>query len=67
MIIRSGGTEVGIVTSGAPSPTLGQCIAMGFVNKDLTPLGTALQVDTGKGTLDAKVVAMPFYKAPKPA
>jgi aminomethyltransferase len=67
MIIRSGGTEVGIVTSGAPSPTLGQCIAMGFVNRDLTPLGTALQVDTGKGTLDAKVVAMPFYKAPKPA
>lgn len=67
MIIRSGGNEVGIVTSGAPSPTLGQCIAMGFVNKDLTPLGTALQVDTGKGTLDAKVVAMPFYKAPKPA
>lgn len=67
MIIRSGGNEVGIVTSGAPSPTLGQCIAMGFVNKDLTPLGTALQVDTGKGTLDAKVVAMPFYKSPKPA
>jgi len=67
MLIRSGNSEVGIVTSGAPSPTLGQCIAMGFVNRDLTPVGTALQVDTGKGLLEAKVVPMPFYKAPKPA
>lgn len=68
MVIRdAAGTEVGVVTSGAPSPTLGQCIAMGFVDAALTPLGTALRVDTGKGVLDAKVVALPFYKAPKPA
>lgn len=67
MIIRSGGKEVGVVTSGAPSPTLGTCIAMGIVDKECLPLGTKLQVDTGKGTLEAQVVAMPFYKAPKPA
>jgi aminomethyltransferase len=66
MIVRSDGKEVGIITSGAPSPTLGKCIAMGFVDRALHAVGTSLQIDTGKGTLDAKIVPMPFYKAPKP-
>lgn len=67
MIVKQGAKDVGVVTSGCPSPTLGRCIAMAFVDREQQPLGTSLQVDTGKGTLDAKVVAMPFYKAPKPA
>lgn len=66
MVIRSGGSEVGVVTSGAPSPTLNACVAMGFVDRALAAHGTALQVDTGKGLLEAKVVPMPFYKAAKP-
>jgi aminomethyltransferase len=67
MPIKSGGggAEVGMVTSGCPSPTLGKCIAMGFVDRARTEPGTALQVETGKGPLDAKVVKLPFYKAPK--
>lgn len=66
MKIMQGGKEVGVVTSGCPSPTLGTCIAMGFVDRGLRDLGTALEVDTGKGMLPAKVVALPFYKAAKP-
>jgi glycine cleavage system aminomethyltransferase T len=62
---------VGVVTSGCPSPTLGEklngCIAMGFVDRDSRELGSELEVDTGKGVLSAKVAALPFYKAPKPA
>lgn len=64
-IVRQGGREVGIVTSGCPSPTLERCIAMAIVEKDLTAEGTALEVDTGRGVLSASVTAMPFYKAPK--
>jgi aminomethyltransferase len=67
MVIRSNGREVGVVTSGCPSPTLGMSIAMGFVSREAGAVGTALEVDTGKGSLPAKVVPMPFYKAPKPA
>lgn len=67
MIIRQNGTEVGVVTSACPSPTLGKCIAMGFLNKELNANGTALEIDTGKGMLPAVVTSMPFYKAPKPA
>lgn len=65
MVLRSGSKEVGVVTSGAPSPTLDRCIAMGFLDRDLTAVGTAVQVDTGKGVLEAQVAALPFYKAPK--
>jgi aminomethyltransferase len=64
-IVKSGTKEVGKVTSGCPSPTLGRSIAMAFVDRELIQPGTALQVDTGKGVLEAKVAALPFYKAPK--
>ena len=61
----AGGREVGVVTSGCPSPTLGTWIAMAFVDRERTPVGTALGVDTGRGLLEAKVVPLPFYKREK--
>jgi aminomethyltransferase len=65
MVIRSGGKDVGVITSGCPSPTLGKCIAMGFLDVALHTPGTAVEVDSGKGTLPAAVAPLPFYKAPK--
>ncbi|MEZ6162836.1 MAG: glycine cleavage T C-terminal barrel domain-containing protein [Phycisphaerales bacterium] len=65
MPILLNGTEVGIVTSGCASPTLGKSIAMGFVPSDKSELGTAFEIDAGRATLPAKVVQLPFYKAPK--
>lgn len=64
-IVAQGGREVGVVTSGCPSPTLERCIAMAVVDKDLTAAGTKVEIDTGRGVLEATVAAMPFYKAPK--
>ena len=63
--IKSGGTDVGIVTSACLSPTLGYPIAMGFVDQNKMAEGTALQVDTGRAVLEGKIVKLPFYKAPK--
>jgi len=65
MEIKQGGKTVGVVTSGCPSPTLGKCIAMGFLDKDLHAVGTKVEIDTGKGVLEAAVTTMPFYKAAK--
>jgi aminomethyltransferase len=65
MKITQGGQEVGVVTSGCPSPTLGRCIAMGFLDTALHALGTPVEIDSGKGPLAATVTAMPFYKAAK--
>lgn len=65
--VTAGGREIGVVTSGCLSPTLGKVLAMAFLDRDQIALGTAATVDTGRGLLEAKVVPMPFYKAPKPA
>ncbi len=64
-VVKIGDKEVGVVTSGCLSPTLEKVIAMAFVDKDKAAVGTALQVDIGRGVLEAKIVPMPFYKAPK--
>jgi aminomethyltransferase len=65
MSVKSGDRAVGVVTSGCPSPTLGRCIAMAFLDQELLEPGTPVRVDTGRGELEAKVVKLPFYKAPK--
>jgi len=64
MLVRHDGKEVGVVTSGCPSPTLGTCIAMGFLDKGLLAVGTQLQIDSGRGELPATVTPLPFYKRP---
>jgi aminomethyltransferase len=65
MPILTGGKQVGVVTSGCPSPTLGVCIAMGLVDAAAHEIGRAYEIDTGRGTLPATSVALPFYKATK--
>ncbi len=66
MKILVGGKQVGTVSSGCLSPTLGYPVAMGFVDiGPATELGTAVQVDSERGLFEGKVVKMPFYSAPK--
>lgn len=62
--VCDGGREVGKVTSGTMSPTLGKSIAMAYVNSDLSKAGQKLGVDLGGKTVDAFVVPLPFYKKP---
>ncbi|HWB20731.1 MAG TPA: glycine cleavage system aminomethyltransferase GcvT [Phycisphaerales bacterium] len=64
MKVMIGGKDAGVVTSGCLSPTLGKAIAMAYVEPAHTAVGTAVQIDLGKVTAEAKVVPMPFYKAP---
>lgn len=56
------GQEVGVVTSGAPSPTLGHPVAMAYVTPEVSAPGTDLAVDV-RGRLEpVRVVALPFYR-----
>jgi aminomethyltransferase len=62
--IVSGGQNVGIVTSGTFSPTLGTSIGMGFVPRAMAE-GTRIDVDVRGRVLPAEIVPRPFYKRPK--
>ena len=67
MRVNAGGAEVGEITSGCLSPTLGYPIAMAYVDAQHAGDGTTLEVAAEKGALDAQVVPMPFYRKPAPA
>jgi aminomethyltransferase len=53
---------IGVITSGALSPTLGHPIAMAFVDPGHSELGSELFIDVRGTRVPASVVALPFYK-----
>ena len=57
--VVSRGKEVGVVTSGNFSPTLGHAIAFAFLRPDLEP-GAEVEVDVRGKPLPATVVKTPF-------
>ncbi len=52
----------GMVTSGAPSPTLGVPIALGYLPPAHAAVGTMVEVAIRNSRVDAEVVPLPFYK-----
>ena len=64
--IRIGGQQVGVVTSGTASPTLGERIAMGFVPAEVAGVGGELEVVVRDRPYRAEQVKLPFYKRPRP-
>ena len=60
--VHAGGREIGAITSGQPSPTLGYPIALAYVEPGFAEVGTAVEVDL-RGRLEPfEVVALPFYR-----
>lgn len=59
------GQQVGEVTSGQPSPTLGHPVALAYVPVDLSEPGTELDVDLRGKPEPFEVVAIPFYQRQK--
>ena len=60
MFSEDGAEEIGVVTSGAPSPTLNQNIAMGYVQAPFRKAGTNVQVQVRGKKRPAVVTKMPF-------
>jgi folate-binding protein YgfZ len=58
--IRSGDRVVGRVTSGVFSPRCNGVIALGYVHRDFTAVGTSLEIDHDARSLAADVHALPF-------
>ncbi|MGI5322930.1 glycine cleavage system aminomethyltransferase GcvT [Actinomadura nitritigenes] len=59
-VVAPDGTPCGVVTSGAPSPTLGTPIAMAYLDSGVEEAGLAVDVRGRQEPVD--VVALPFYK-----
>ena len=61
-ILDSDGNQVGRVTSGTMSPSLGKGVGMGYVPSDLKAPGTEIHIQIRKKTVPATIVKLPFYK-----
>lgn len=60
LVCDANGIELGIVTSGAPSPVLGQGIAMAYLPPEYTIIGTVVFIKVRDRMLQAEVVKLPF-------
>ncbi|WP_040164965.1 glycine cleavage system aminomethyltransferase GcvT [Microbacterium gorillae] len=60
--VYAGEEKVGVITSGALSPTLGHPIAMALVSPSASAVGTALELDVRGTRIPATVTALPFYR-----
>jgi aminomethyltransferase len=63
--VYSGDTAVGVVTSGALSPTLEYPVAMAYVDPEVSAVGTVIDVDIRGTRLPYTVTALPFYSRKK--
>ena len=63
-VLDSSGSEIGFVSSGNFSPTLGHCVAMAFV-KPSTKVGDTVSMDVRGTLIDGVVVATPFVAKKK--
>jgi len=61
-IVDDAGASIGTVTSGAPGPTVGKNVGLGYVPTALTEPGTKLTIDVRGKRAAAEVVKGPFYK-----
>ncbi|HEY6129829.1 MAG TPA: glycine cleavage system aminomethyltransferase GcvT [Candidatus Acidoferrum sp.] len=64
-VFDAAGEEVGVITSGSPSPTLCKNIALAYVPPSLAALGTNLFVEVRAQRVKAQVASTPFYKRAK--
>lgn len=62
VIFGGDGQKIGAITSGCPSPSLLQNIAMGYVDSKFAKNGTEVQVAVRGNKISMVVTKMPFVK-----
>ncbi len=59
-LVNEDGNNIGFISSGTQSPTLGKAIAMGYVNRNVAKEGNHIFVSVRNKSLKAKIVKIPF-------
>jgi aminomethyltransferase len=62
LVKTEAGTEIGMVTSGTMSPTLGKSIGLAYVPTEVSKPGNTIFIDVRGRLLKAEVVSLPFLK-----
>jgi len=57
------GEQIGMVTSGTISPSIGKSIGLAYVPVNLSKPGNRIFIDVRGRLLEAEVVSLPFYKS----
>ena len=61
--IYADGKKIGVITSGAYSPSLGRAVAMAYLDEERQPkIGTPLEIDAGRATIPGVITATPFLE-----
>jgi len=60
LIKDADGADIGVVTSGTQSPTLGKAIGLGYVEKGFSLIGSTIYVSVREKLVEAQVVKLPF-------
>lgn len=60
VIADEAGYDIGVVTSGTQSPSLGKAIGLGYVKKDFSGFDTNIFIKVRDKLIKAKVVKLPF-------
>jgi folate-binding protein YgfZ len=61
-VVRSGGKDVGTITTSVLSPGVGKAIALGFVGRSAAVAGTNVELVSGDSILSAVVSELPFIR-----
>ena len=59
-LLGADGREVGVITSGNHSPTLGRPVAMGYLDRAVKLSGEALHIDSRGQSVSVSLTSMPF-------
>jgi folate-binding protein YgfZ len=61
-IVKKDGKEIGFVTSGLQSPSLGSVVALAYVKYGFFEPGNAVEIQSDSAILRALVVELPFFR-----
>jgi aminomethyltransferase len=59
-VLDADGNQIGIVTSGSTSPSLGYPVGLAYVKTAFSALGSAIYIDVRGKAIEAKVSGLPF-------